>query len=351
MPLKNLDSLLQPVSADAPCGVDLEYDPAFLELERLSESKPEQQMGSTIVAAQEPDWKEVANRALPLFAKTKDLRIAVKLTRALMQTEGLTGFADGLGLMRGIVETFWDGFFPKLDPDDGNDPTFRVNILMGLCDGPMFIDRLRLIPLVTARSFGRFSLRDMAIASGEIPAAVGAPAPSTSSIDGAFSECPVDDLQTTADALHSALDSLKAVESFVGDKVGASNGPNFAKLTDLLRSAEKIMAVRLLRRGVGVEAAAADAVDADTAAGTAPSAAVLGRAMTGEINSRDDVIRVLDKICAYYERVEPSSPIPILLKRSKRLVSASFLDIVRDLAPDGLTQVENIRGKDPSESS
>ena len=64
MPLANIDSLLQPVSADAPCGADLEYDPAFLELDRLSESKPEQQMGSTIVPAQEPDWKEVGNRAL-----------------------------------------------------------------------------------------------------------------------------------------------------------------------------------------------------------------------------------------------------------------------------------------------
>jgi type VI secretion system protein ImpA len=350
MPLNNLDSLLQPVSADAPCGADLEYDPAFLELERLSESKPEQQMGSTIVPAQEPDWKDVADRALPLFGKTKDLRIALKLTRALMQTEGLPGLADGLTLMRGIVETFWDGFYPKLDPDDGNDPTFRVNILMGLCDGPMFLDRLRVLPLVSARSFGRFSLRDMAIASGELPPPVDGTVPTSSSIDGAFNECPVTELQATAAALHSALDSLKAMEGFVGDKVGASSGPNFAKLTDLLRSAEKIMAARLVRRGVGVESTADDG-EGEAAGATTPAAAGTGPSMTGQINSRDDVIRVLDKICDYYERVEPSSPIPILLRRSKRLVSASFLDIVRDLAPDGLAQVENLRGKDPSESS
>jgi type VI secretion system protein ImpA len=60
---------------------------------------------------------------------------------------------------------------------------------------------------------------------------------------------------------------------------------------------------------------------------------------------------VLDKICLYYERYEPSSPIPLLLQRSKRLVSANFMDIVRDLAPDGLSQVENLRGKDESDSS
>jgi len=351
MPLNNLDSLLEPVSAEAPCGADLEYDPAFLELERLSESKPEQQMGSTIVPAQEPDWKEVANRALPLFGKTKDLRIALKVTRALMHTEGLAGFASGLTLVRGIVENFWDGFYPKLDPEDGNDPTFRVNILMGLCDGPMFIDRLRLVPLVSARSFGRFSLRDMAIASGEIPPAAGAEPPATSSIDGAFNECPVPELQTTADVLHAAQESLKAIEGFVADKVGASSGTNFLNLANLLRSAEKILATQLARRGVGVEAAAGHVSSVEGGSAPAPGATRTGPSLTGEINSRDDVIRVLDKICAYYERVEPSSPIPILLQRSKRLVSASFLDIVRDLAPDALAQVENFRGKDPSQGS
>jgi len=81
MPILNIESLLQPISAEVPCGPDLEYDPAFLELDRLSEGKPEQQMGKTIVPAQEPDWKEVADRTLALLAKTKDIRIAVRLTR------------------------------------------------------------------------------------------------------------------------------------------------------------------------------------------------------------------------------------------------------------------------------
>jgi type VI secretion system protein ImpA len=344
MPSINLESLLEPVSAEAPCGPDLEYDPAFLDLDRRSESKPEQQMGSTVVPAQEPDWNDVATRAIELLGKTKDLRIATKVARALLHTQGIPGFASALTLMRGLVEKFWDGFYPKLDPEDDNDPTFRVNILMGLCDGPTFIDRIRVIPLVSSRSFGRFSLRDMAIASGEIPPPAEGEPPKSSAIEGAFTECPVPELQATADAIRSALESLKAIEAFVAEKVGASSGTNFSKLTDVLRSADKIMAAQLARRGVGVPGAG-------TAEGATvgPDGTVIGgQSMTGEINSREDVIRVLDKICNYYERVEPSSPIPILLKRSKRLVSASFLDIVRDVAPDGLSQVENLRGKEPS---
>jgi len=56
-------------------------------------------------------------------------------------------------------------------------------------------------------------------------------------------------------------------------------------------------------------------------------------------------------LIAYYERAEPSSPIPLLIRRSKRLVSASFMDIVRDIASDGLTQVENLRGKEDGSNS
>jgi type VI secretion system protein ImpA len=338
MPIPNLESLLQPISADAPCGADLEYDPAFLELDRLSETKPEQQMGDTIVPAQEPDWKVVSERALDLLAKTKDLRIAVRLTRARLHTDGLPGFADGVTVVRSMVESFWDGFYPRLDPEDGNDPTFRVNVLMALCDADTFIDRIRTTPLVAARSFGRFSLRDIAIASGEQPPLPGVEPPKASAIEGAFTEVPLPELQGVADAVRSALASLAAIEAFVAEKVGASNGTNYAKLTEVLKGASKILGVQLARRGVAVEGSAEGGDGAGSADG--------GPSISGEIKRREDVVRVLDKVCSYYERYEPSSPIPLLVLRAKRLVSASFLDIMRDLAPDGMSQIENLKGKD-----
>jgi type VI secretion system protein ImpA len=348
MPIENIDSLLEPISAESPCGPDLEYDPAFLELDRLSEGKPEQQMGDTIVPAQEPDWKEVGNRALALLGKTKDLRIAVRLTRARLNTEGFQGFSEGLKVTRGIVEKFWDGFYPVLDPEDGNDPTFRVNILMSLCDGSFFIDRLRTIPVVSSRSFGRFSMRDVAVATGELPPPADTEPPKTAAIDGAFMDCPLPELQATASFLQSAMNDLTAIEAFVAEKVGASSGTNYAKLFELLRAADKLVSGHVADRTA--VAAGTGEPGADGAAGGSGGPGG-GRSIAGEVNSREDVIRVLDKICLYYQRLEPSSPIPLLLQRAKRLVSASFMDIVRDLAPDGLAQIETLRGKDESESS
>ena len=55
-------------------------------------------------------------------------------------------------------------------------------------------------------------------------------------------------------------------------------------------------------------------------------------------------MRALDRICDYYSRNEPSSPVPLLLKRARRLATGSFVDILRDLAPDALAQIEKICG-------
>jgi type VI secretion system protein ImpA len=341
MALKDIESLLQPVAGADPCGSDLEYDPAFLALERLVQGKAEQQMGQTVVAAEEPDWPAVVKAATALLLKTKDLRIAFHLTRALLHTEGFAGFRDGLAVLRGFVERYWDGLYPRLDPDDGNDPTFRVNVLMGLCDPAAVTDRFRTVPLVMARSFGRFSLRDLAVASGELLPPTGVEPPKSSAIDGAFAESPIADLQATAQALRESIEHLAAIEASTGARVGAAQAPNLAKLSGLVGQAHKILVARLDRRGV-TAASAASGSSGDAAADASPP---LSASVSGAISSREDVDRLLDRMCEYYERNEPSSPIPLLLKRCKRLVSANFLDIVRDVAPNAVDQVETLCGQ------
>jgi type VI secretion system protein ImpA len=66
--------------------------------------------------------------------------------------------------------------------------------------------------------------------------------------------------------------------------------------------------------------------------------------MPGQINTREDVVRALDQIIGYYERHEPSHPLPIVMKRAKRLVTMSFLEIMKDVAPDAMSQAEQLRG-------
>ena len=65
-----------------------------------------------------------------------------------------------------------------------------------------------------------------------------------------------------------------------------------------------------------------------------------------DVSTRDDVVAMLDKIISYYEQHEPSSPVPLLMQRAKRLVTMNFLELMKDLADKGLPQVEAITGKE-----
>jgi type VI secretion system protein ImpA len=65
---------------------------------------------------------------------------------------------------------------------------------------------------------------------------------------------------------------------------------------------------------------------------------------SGAIESRDDVARALDLVLDYYKTNEPSSPVPLLIQRAKRLVSMSFMDALRDLAPAGMKELQAIAG-------
>ena len=46
---------------------------------------------------------------------------------------------------------------------------------------------------------------------------------------------------------------------------------------------------------------------------------------------------------------EPSSPIPLLLERAKRLVSKDFLEVLADIAPDALATARTAAGLKDSE--
>jgi type VI secretion system protein ImpA len=336
----DIDILLQAVSADNPAGDNLEYDPAFLELERAAQPKAEQQIGGAVIPGEPFNPKVVHQQAVELCGRTKDLRIACFLAQALAYAGGFRGLAQGLAFIHGLVEQYWASVHPQLDPEDDNDPTMRVTALTGLTT-PEMLSALRHAPLITSRSFGAIGLREIAIANGELPQPKEGPKYDTQVIEGAFQEIDLEELETLTQALTQVQTLLQTIETAFD--AHASMAPDFAPVKRALLQALNAVRPRFEARKAELEAAQAEAQAAvDDNSLASPQAR---RATTGEISSREDVLRVLDKLCAYYAKHEPSSPLPLLLKRCQRLVPMSFKEIVGDLAPDALSKVELIAGK------
>src|SRR6185503_9742077 len=167
----SVDDLLKPFSPEQPCGEDFAYHPSFQELESLVRGKPETQFSP----AEDPNWKELRDLSIAFCGQSKHLSAGVILSLCLLKTDGFTGLRDGLSLLRGLIEKYWDAVYPKLDPDDNNDPTERVNILNNISsfgEPYRFILRLQQTPLCNSRGMGRVTLTDVLAAKEGVAAPV-----------------------------------------------------------------------------------------------------------------------------------------------------------------------------------
>ena len=335
-----IEKLLQPVSADQPCGLDLSNDPRFEELQTILKGKPEVEVGNIKKPAEPPNWVELRGKCMAFlggegkdFQGSKDLRVAVWLCCALLRTGGLAGFRDGLQLVRGLLEQFWGACYPLLDPEDNNDPMQRLNILgdlkteRGVAGWLSIVDYLYAAPLCQPKgappiTFEQLQAAKLKQAGGDAPADAPALAGLASALrDGG------DQVAATCQTLQEALEMVGAIDAFLTNTLSAGKTISFDELQKTLR--EMLSSLQPYLAGGDGEVPVAS--DVGGAPGQAPGVAATGPAISGVVRSRDDVVRALDSICKYYNQVEPSSPVPFLLRRAQKLATMDFVEAVQEL--------------------
>ncbi|HMV54152.1 MAG TPA: type VI secretion system protein TssA [Rhodocyclaceae bacterium] len=325
----DIESLLAPVSEESPCGPDLEYDPAFLDLDQAARGKPEQQFGDTVIPAEEPDWGAVRAGAIALLGRTKDLRVAVMLVRSLVRTANFKGFAPGIRLVCDMAQHFWDDVHPQLDREDADDPTMRMNALAPLVDIDVMVRDLRDSFLVDSRQHGRLAIRDVEIALGKLPPREDSEPLAMGAIQSLLLAAVEEDPELV-ESVKQGIATVGELSTFLSDKVGAGNVPDFSALMDILKSVRQILPAAVQVEGTPVGETVGEQ--------GAPVP------ISGDIRTRQDALFMIDKIIAYFERNEPTNPAPLLLQRAKRLMNMSFVDIIRDMVPDSMHQIETIAG-------
>ena len=337
----DLEALLLARGEDEPSGEDLEYDQDFTEMELAAMPGEEKQAGDEIIPAEDPDYQEVSAKAMAVMERSHDLRAGIFLANSDLRIRGLQGFADATSYIRGCLEQYWASCHPQLDEDDDDDPTMRVNSVLALADSDTVIRSLRLAHLTDSRTFGRMSLRDIAVAEGEItPPSDMDNVPDMASVSAAFQDTDAETLTDRLTAAQTAFDNIVAINAVFDEQI-PGQGPDLEPVQTVVKQI-----VGRLADAVGAEAGGEEAV-AEGAADTnvsAAQAAPMGASGGGAINSPVDVQNAIDRIIAYYQRSEPSSPVPILLERAKRLVGADFVSIMKDMAPLGVENVNLIGG-------
>lgn len=336
--------LLEPLSPDAPCGKNLEDTDTLSALDvyqifgQTSLEPPKREPGDPVPkearkSDRPPNWAQIRDEALTALGVSKDLRALTHFGAAVLRTEGIPAFARTLGVASHWLAVYPTQVYPLIDED----ALFRQNALNCFADPVAVIDGLRRMPIVSHRQHGRFSLRDLEIASGQTTPVGDEPPPDAGQIDAAFNATELAELKAFVEAIEGGLTALSAMDAAMRT---ASNG-EFVPTFDPLSLQFKKMAAAVKARIAGhPSATAADAGEAAGEAGTATP----GLVAVGAIRSRQDAIRALDAAAEFFRRNEPSSPIPLFLDRAKRLVSKDFLEVLADVAPDALPQARSAGG-------
>ena len=361
----DVEALLEPISDEMPCG----EEGSLFALEEIIKEQGVGIVAGAETEATEPNWSDLLVKAEDHFKQCKHLRTALFLTLASMNRNGVVGFRDGLSLIKGLIEQYWETMYPELDPDEGmGDPDGwmeRENILNDMNaplatvgDAMKFLQRLRAVPLTSSRQLGKFSLKDIqaAIAAGnndEGEEGGGSAAPKMSLIEGAFGDTQQEELEAMHTALAESIELVDGIKEALSEKLSRSIPPTFSNVVSMLQDMKKHVHKELDKRGFfsSGEGEDDDEFDEDDGGeeGESESGDVeaneSGGSMGGAgVNSRDDVLKAFKLIYKYYSRNEPSSPVPLIMKRAERLVTASFFDIISDLSPNAMSDIESITG-------
>jgi len=326
-----IQSLSEPISADAPCGVNLEDSQLLASFDAF------RLFGQVTALEPAPDWTAIKARSVEALSQSKDLRVLAHLAAAVIRTDGAPEFFAALSAAAWWLENFWDVVHPLVDED----ALVRRNALNCLADRLAVIDALRRSPLVVHPQLGAVSVRDVDLASGQLSApGSDTHLPDEKHINAVFIGSPIVTISAALARIEDALAAVRRIEAAMVAHGGIEQAPSLEPLSAYLTRAQKIVRERI--------AAHPDAAQAGVAvsSGNGADHGAVGRSAgpVGSVQSREDAIRALDAIAAFFRQTEPSSPIPLIVERAKRLVSKDFLEVLADVAPDAIAQAKAAGG-------
>ncbi|WP_340615737.1 type VI secretion system protein TssA [Xenorhabdus entomophaga] len=352
----NIDTLLAPISAESPCGEYLEYDGEFLALEQILIEKPEQQFGDVLIPAEPPNWIEVEKHATQLFSRSKDLRIIIALTQSWLNIRGLSGYADGLGLLRQTLERYWEEVWPKLEFDGEYDFLLRLNTLAAIEDGsPCTIKAQRTVILKSVSK--ELSLQEVcSLLNGTVTEIKGYTGGRTRLIDELRQQTNNPEIM----AMIAIREHLTALTDIIRHHLSNNHIP---ELPQFLKQLDTIIEFCPIHNaGIDISENAANTElpgsvpsikqKTSTEQITSPSTTITSPEKMPsfywhetEASNRDEARILLEKAKAYFLKYEPSHPAPMMIDRIQRLIDRDFMKIIHDLSPESVSQLEIVFGR------
>lgn len=354
----DLERLLAPLdTGEGGVGEDLHKDESpgalyrdirFARQDARTEERAQDAEGGEPAVPQ--PWRDVKRLGLLcLSERSKDFEVAAWLVEALVRLDGLAGLHDGALLLDGMVERYWETGFPLTDEDgealdlEGR----RTGPLAGLAgdtsDG-MLAQPLRRLMLFPRADGSPVSLYVWAQAMDT----AGLPDEKRRAARHAAGVPRLEDLENEARAAGAhlrgvAVQARHAATAWAGfdtrlNERAGHDAPPTRRVRDLLLQMVEV-AERILGP-IADDAPPPPPVETPPVAappGTAGTTAAAAPAMPGApapLHSREDAIRRLEELAAFFRETEPHSPLAYTLTDAVRRARLPLPDLLAEVLPD-----------------
>ncbi|WLH43969.1 type VI secretion system protein TssA [Pseudomonas beijingensis] len=316
-----ITQLLEPISAESPCGQDLRYEPEYDQLRELRReddtSLPTGVWQSSIKRALWPDLERLATTLL--LERSKDLMISAWLGEAWLHRAGLEGLPGSLALVAGLCERYPEQLHPQADEGD---QSWRVTPLEWLARRYSEVLLTR-VPLLDGRdpAFTSFCLDDwqrlqrqqvLVNDSKNAKASAEAARNEQKKLSELIRSTPLSFWLHRQGSLMLSLQHLQRLEAWSDAYLG-NLAPGYKSLQDVMQAL-----LTLVEEFIAMHPQQPTAVPVQTSpAATTPTSepqAAPAQAFQEPAN-REEAYRQLLVIAGYLARTEPHSPVPYLIRR------------------------------------
>jgi len=346
----DLDTLLAPLSPDAPCGASLRHDAVFTEIRLLrEEDDPALPMRQWERPLKRADWPRIERLCTEMLStRSKDLQLASWLAESWMRQRGFAGLLHGLRLVDALLRRYWEQLHPMIGDDGDSDarlaPLEWLNESLGASvrvHAVLFSVDVDKPVAITLASWERLTAQEIAGDGSSASGAPGTAAPplSRSDIQGCASllQPPPD---RTGAVVSDCLGSLQSIAAFLQDRLH-DEAPNLAKLEGTLEAILRVLAQLapepLPEAGCPVFEASTASDDADNdpvpadAVGMGVVDVPVGTIKHTHWRSRREAYATLEALADYLSEVEPHSPTPFLIRRAANWGRMSLPEVIAEI--------------------
>ena len=317
---------LDPISADAPCGpdLDLEGDPDFLNFMAATEG----QLPASFFSFDRKsiDFPAAFAAAEPLLKRTHDVRLYALLAKLAILNRDLAGFGTWMVTIASLLEQRWDEVHPR---GENGDFGARLAQLGTLNDGPVVVLPLQYAPLIESQRDGAFVFRAELVGSGDVKPREGETLPPAAAVTRILEQCDFDLLRARAALVGQIGQAAASIERTTQERVGYEQGVKLNDLRSLIERIQAYLQAAIARRDPNAATTHAAADSPDPEGETRAS----GSAKPGRFTSLAEVDAALAAAHGYFLASEPSSPALMLVGQARESLGKTLYDVLKLLAP------------------